>query len=165
MTCKRPSPTSESLRLDTGHAAAVENVTGSARRRLRMIVAGCYECGTWRARGGRRRQVVAWEGHPRPCRRSPNNCGAHQLDKRRSSPRRDAHNGALSASRGSDGNRTPDLFHAKEATAGRGFSAVSAAFVRDPLPWKPRRDSRLQKQFRPLFACQAIPRLPRSVRR
>jgi hypothetical protein len=50
-----------------------------------------------------------------------------------------------------------DVFQAKEATVGKGFSAVSAAFVRDPLPWKPRRDSRLQKQFRPVFACQAIP--------
>jgi hypothetical protein len=59
---------------------------------------------------------------------------------------------------GPEGNRTPDLFHAKEATPGRGLSADSVAFVRDPLPGKPRRDSRLQKQFRPVFACRAIPR-------
>ncbi len=38
---------------------------------------------------------------------------------------------------------TRDLFHAKEAIAGKGFSTVSVALVQDPLPWKPRRDSRL----------------------
>ena len=63
------------------------------------------------------------------------------------------------------GNRTPDLFHAKEAVGGRGFSAVSAAFVQDPLPGKPRRDSRLHNRIRPVFACQAIPKQPAGVRR
>jgi hypothetical protein len=65
---------------------------------------------------------------------------------------------------GPEGHRTPHRFHAKNAVRAGGFSAVSAAFVRDPLPWKPCRDSRLRKQCRSLIACQAIPRPSCGVR-
>ena len=57
---------------------------------------------------------------------------------------------------GPEGNRTPDLFHAKNEIGGSPFSAFSAAFVRDPLPWMRHRDSTLREKFRPVLACQEI---------
>jgi len=56
---------------------------------------------------------------------------------------------------GPEGNRTPDLFHAKEDGRGRPLSAFSAPDRPSPLPWNVSRVLQADPEILARFACQA----------